>query len=107
MRAEVYIDCGDKAKNEQIFDCLSGQKEAIAREFGSSLNWERLDTKRACRVAAYKDGNIDADTDELVEVKRWAIESLLKFKAIFPKRIEQCLKQIEQPAGGSPAPTAE
>jgi hypothetical protein len=70
------------------------------------LNWERLDTKRACRVAAYKDGNIDADTDELVEVKRWAIESLLKFKAIFPNRIEQCLKQIEQSTGGLPAPPA-
>jgi hypothetical protein len=98
VRAETYLDCGDKGKNEQLFDCLRGQKEAVEKEFGSTLSWERLDEKRACRVAAYHDGGIDADTQQLSEIREWTIASLLKFKSIFPSRIKQCLTQITDSA---------
>jgi hypothetical protein len=94
VRAEIFFDCGDKAKNEQLFDCLRSQEKAVGNDFGSSLTWERLDERRACRIAIYRDGSIDADSDQLAEIREWAIASLLKFKAVFPRRIEQCLKQI-------------
>jgi len=92
VRAEVYLDCGDKSKNEQIFDCLLAQKEQVEKELGTALKWERLDDKRACRIVAYRDGEIDADTEELTEIRKWAIEKLLKLKAVFPRRIENCMK---------------
>jgi len=41
---------------------------------------------------AYRDGEIDADTEELTEIRKWAIEKLLKLKAVFPRRIENCMK---------------
>jgi hypothetical protein len=47
---ELYIDGGDKAQNTDIFDRLYQQKEGIEKTFGEPLVWERLDTKRACRV---------------------------------------------------------
>jgi hypothetical protein len=94
VRAEIYFDCGDKAKNEQLFDCLHSQEKAIENGFGSALIWERLDERRACRVAAYHDGSIDADSEQLAEIREWAIACLLKFKSVFPRRIDQCLTQI-------------
>jgi Domain of unknown function (DUF4268) len=105
VRAEIYLDCGDKAKNELLFDCLHDQKQIVEKEFGSELVWNRLDEKRACRIATYRDGGIDADSEQLAEVKRWAIESLLKFKKVFPNRIEQCLKQINKSTVVAPHPT--
>jgi hypothetical protein len=96
VRAEVYIDCGDKAKNEQLFNCLLDKyKDEIEATLGFELSWEILDQRRACRIAAYREGDIDVDSETLVEIKRWAIENLLKFKAIFPDRIRQC-SRLEQ-----------
>jgi hypothetical protein len=102
VRAEIYFDCGDKAKNEQLFDCLRSQAKAIEEDFGEVLSWERLDERRACRIAAYHDGSIDADSEQLVEIREWAIGCLLKFKSVFPRRIEQCLTDIDaSPADSS------
>jgi hypothetical protein len=69
VRAEVYLDCGDKAKNEQLFDCLREQEKAIQNDFGLPLSWGRLDDRRACRVATYHDGNIDSDSEQLAEIR--------------------------------------
>jgi hypothetical protein len=90
VRVEVYLDCRDKAKNEQLFDCLLQHKEDIEKAFGSTLSWERLDARRGCRIAAYRDGDIDADSETLAEIRKWAIDNLLRFKAVFPDRIKQC-----------------
>ncbi len=60
--AEVYIDTGDKTRNEHIFDRLEGQRKAIEEQFGTDLTWERLDTKRACHIAVYRDGGIDDES---------------------------------------------
>ena len=94
VRVELYLDCGDKAKNEQLFDCLLQQKEQIEADVGAALSWERLDTRRACRVALYRDGSIDADSETLAEIRRWAIQNLLKFKSVFPVRVQRCLQDM-------------
>ena len=83
VRVEVYIDCGDKAKNEQLFDCLLERKQEIETAIGCELRWERLDTRRASRIAVYRDGDIDADSETLVNIKNWTIQNLLKFKSVF------------------------
>ncbi|MEQ1802599.1 MAG: DUF4268 domain-containing protein [Gammaproteobacteria bacterium] len=48
--AELYIDRGDAAENKRIFDQLLARKDEIEKAFGGPLSWERLDTKRACRI---------------------------------------------------------
>ena len=50
---ELYIDHDkESAKgNKAIFDALRLHKRTIEKEFGSALSWERLDEKRACRIA--------------------------------------------------------
>jgi len=87
VRTEIYIDIGEQIKNKEIFDKLINQKTDIEKEFGMELTWERLNDKRASRVALYIDGSILSDTDELDRIKKWAIENLLKFKKVFPKYI--------------------
>lgn len=88
IRAEIYIDSGVKEQNESLFDFLYQKKEQIEKLFGSSLEWERLDTKRACRVAIYRDGSIDEDSETIENIRKWTIENLLKFKSVFPSIIK-------------------
>ena len=91
VRVELYIDTLDKARNEQIFDCLLSRKAEIEGDLQLELGWERLDNRRACRIAAYRDGDIDVDSETLANIKSWTIQNLLKFKAVFPAKVQQCL----------------
>ena len=43
LRAEVYLDPGEKADNKRLFNALVAQRESIESEFGEQLSWERLD----------------------------------------------------------------
>lgn len=92
VRAEVYIDSGDKARNESLFDVLIAQRTAIQAEFGDAeLQWERLDAKRACRIAVYRDGDIDVDSDGITEIRKWVVLNLLRFKQVFPAKFAAAL----------------
>lgn len=82
VRAELYIDVGESDKNKSLFDWLFEHKQTIESEFGESLDWERLDDRRASRIAIYREGTID-DGEMLKEIQEWAIQELLKFRKIF------------------------
>lgn len=90
VRVEVYIDGGDKTKNEELFDCLFHQKVEIEQAIGAELSWERLDNRRACRIAVNRYGTIDMDSNALDEIKNWTIQHLLRFKSVFPTKVIQC-----------------
>lgn len=49
---ELYIDRGkdSEEENKAIFDKLFELKNAIEETFGDSLEWQRLEGKRACRI---------------------------------------------------------
>jgi len=89
VRVELYIDCGDKTKNEQLFEFLQQRKQEIEGALGLDLNWEKLKNRRACRIAAYRDGDINADSETLADIKNWTVQNLLKFKAVFPNEVRQ------------------
>lgn len=95
VRTEIYIDAGDKIKNEEIFDILFCQEAEIEAEFNGQLSWEKLDTKRACRIAVYRDGSINQDSEMLSEIRTWSIENLLKMRKVFPKWIASALAKIQ------------
>lgn len=92
VMVEIYIDSGDKSKNENIFDYLLSRKSEIEAAFGGDLSWNRLDARRACRIAVYIDGNIDEDSDRLAQIAEWSIENLIKFKKTIPKFINDYVK---------------
>ena len=58
LRHEIYIDTGDKVRNEGLFEHLLSQKERFEAEYGRPLEWEALPNARASRIAEYRD---DAD----------------------------------------------
>jgi hypothetical protein len=83
IRTELYIDLGDRDDNKKLFDRLHEHKQSIQEKLGEHLEWERLDDKRASRIALYRDGSIEDDDATLEELRNWAVDRLLKFKEIF------------------------
>lgn len=81
LRLEFYIDTGDKEENNRIFDVFLRQRAFIESGMGQTLEWERLEKRRASRIALYTEGAIN-DTDEpekLETLVEWAVENALRF----------------------------
>ena len=76
-----YLDSGDKDKNKLRFDQLFIHKAAIEAAVGEPLRWERLDEKRACRVAAFTKSQIF--TVESPELFEWAAKKAFDFHKAF------------------------
>ena len=77
-RVEFYIG-SDKVYNKTLFDYLYSQREAIEKRFGATLNWQKLDDRKASRIAVFQiDGSIDDDDEALELVQDWMAEHLAK-----------------------------
>ena len=91
-RIELYIDTEDKERNKKIFDDLKSQKEDIEASLGQPLGWERLDDKRASRIALYNTGSIDDGDQKLKELQDWTVEWLPKFYEALFERAGKAIK---------------
>lgn len=83
-------------RNEAIFDALYAQKEAVNAAYGAELEWEKLDTKRACRIAIYLDGDIEAESEQLVEIKKWVVANLLQMRKVLPQFLEKAIAAVAE-----------
>jgi hypothetical protein len=86
-QAEMYIDRQDQAWNKWLFEQLHAQRADIEREFGEPFSWERLDHRRASRIAVKRPGSIEDSAETLHEIQDWAIDRLLRFKKIVGPRV--------------------
>lgn len=93
-RTELYIDFGEGKKNKALFDLLFSQREEIHSKLGKELEWERLDDKRASRISVYRNGSIQSNEEELIQIKAWHIENLISFKKILTPLIKKGLRTI-------------
>jgi len=91
-RTELYIDIGVFKINKALFDWLYDQKEEIQSKIGQELAWERLDDKRASRIAVYREGTIESNEEDLIQIKAWHIEKLITFGKILKPLIKKGLK---------------
>jgi len=82
-RVELYIDLGTVEASKALFDWLYSQKDAIERQLGFSLQWDRLDLKRASRICVSRIGSVESSAEELEQLRKWQIEKLLLFKRVF------------------------
>ena len=79
---ELYIDRSNAVENKQVFDRLHARKDEIERAFGGSLSWERLDTKRACRIKHVIDrGGYRSPEGEWPRIQLEMVESMIKLEA--------------------------
>lgn len=68
LRHEFYVDRASQDECKALFDALYDQREAFEAAYGRPLTWERLDSKKASRVAEYRDGTVEnsAEHDDYI-----------------------------------------
>ncbi len=87
----LYIDTGDKNENDRIFEELEKYKDKIESEI-NGLTWEKLEGKRACRIAIYKNikGNIkNLSEEDYSEIIEWASKTMKGFSSVLSKYIKK------------------
>lgn len=95
FRVEFYIDAYDKEKNKRVFDQLYLRKDKIQAELSEkvgSLEWERIDDKRASRIALYHPGAITDPPERLAELCTWAVEAGIRFQEVIDHHLNEVLQ---------------
>ncbi len=86
-RVELYIDDGDNERNIWLLERLEEHRLEIESILEETLDWQRLENRRACRIALDRPGSIEDDADTLSEIEAWMVDRLLKFKLAFEPRL--------------------
>ena len=82
---ELYINTGNKEENKRIFDKIHNNQNEIRNLIGQEMIWERLDNRRASRVAIYTSGHIMADQKDLQNLIIWIRKQIIPFyKSLSP-----------------------
>lgn len=80
FKVELYTDTGDAMRNKLIFDALHRKKDDIEAAVGEKLSWERLDERRASRVAIDRKASITEGEAALQNLQEWAVPALIRFR---------------------------
>ena len=87
FRVELYIDNGDVEDNKRLFDKLHSEQAAIEAEVSTALRWERLNDRRASRIAAYHSGAITDQPAKQYALREWAVTMVGRFYDSLVRRI--------------------
>jgi len=87
-RIELYIDTGDQTSTKAHFDALQRRGAELEAAIGAPISWERLDNRRASRVATYYAGATDIPFDEDPGVRVWAVETMVRWTDVLRPAIK-------------------
>lgn len=92
----TYVNIYEDVQSNRLdlFDALEKQKGKIESDFGSPLEWNRVEEQQRSRVAVSHDGSIELSDDELEGIREWHIKNLLKLKEVFQPEIEKALETL-------------
>lgn len=93
LRIELYINVGNQEKNKQIYDELYSHKSNIEEKAGEELSWERLSEKQPSRIALYHDGAITDKQEQLDQLRRWAVDAMIRFYNAITGPVSTALSQ--------------
>lgn len=88
LRVEAYLDNVDGALVDELFDEFHAKADEWASAVGVPLEWERLEGRRASRIAAYREA-VDLDDEA---ARSAAVQWAATTTAAFLKTLEPALR---------------
>ena len=93
FRVELYIDTGEQKTTKEIFDRILAHRVNI-EEVLDNVSWERIDDKRASRIALYHPGAITDDEEQLSALRAWAVPMMINFYNTVEPIASQVVKEV-------------
>lgn len=106
LRVELYIDMEDYDRNKAAFDALIAQRAEIEREIGETLEWRRIESRRACRIFVARGITLNDPPEVLETGKEWSVTTILRFVDTFRPLIKK-LNSVSTDAAQETADTPE
>ena len=72
---------------KRAFDLLVPERASIESEFGEPPEWQRMDDKKACRIAVYRTDLDPRDESQRPAQYRWFLDHMQLFAKVFGNRI--------------------
>ena len=90
-QVQLYIDRGKDSKdeNKKIFDEFYSKYSEIQRDFGGTLDWERLDDSRACRIGKRFVYAGLSDADKRDELQNDMIDAMIRLEKALKEHIKK------------------
>jgi hypothetical protein len=88
MRVEVYIATNNRQTNKRYFDQLFANKERIEHAFGKPLDWQRLESKNACRISYTIEGHGLKNKELWPEMQEQLVDEMYALRSAFQREIE-------------------
>jgi hypothetical protein len=82
---EIYLS---NRLAKPAFDQLEAQRSTIEAEFGSSLDWQRMNDKKGCRIALSRTDLDPTNKPQWPQQHAWFLDQLDRFARVFRSRIE-------------------
>jgi Domain of unknown function (DUF4268) len=91
IRAELYIDpAGGDAS--AILGRLQAHRAEIESAFSGPLSWEPLETRRACRVAAYSPDRASVlERDAWADYRNWVVKAIGDLRRAIDPHLEEAI----------------
>ncbi len=88
---ELYIDRGKEFKEENttIFESLYRSKDKIEESFDGPLEWQELESKRACRIKKRIRGGYRDTEEEWHEIHKKLVDTMIKFSEALKPHIKK------------------
>ncbi len=94
-RAEIYIDTGDKEKNEIIFDFFFDKKEQIESDFADKLNWKKLENNQASKVEHQLNNVSFSNEEDWNKMTDFLIDCAIIMHQAFQKHIPEIKEKLK------------
>ncbi len=89
VSVELSISTSETDTNKMIFDALYSQKEEIEKDYGQSLNWQRLNDKKMSRISSRLE-NVDiTNSDDWMKMKKFQCEAMKKLYSAIHDRLNK------------------
>ncbi|MFH4456201.1 DUF4268 domain-containing protein [Vibrio alginolyticus] len=93
-RVQIEMTRSESEENKFLFDYLYEQKDEIEAAFGSSLDWLRLDDKKASRVQFRKDFD-GYNREQWQEIINWLIQHMILLEKAFRAPLQQASEKLK------------
>ncbi len=99
-RVELHLARPEASENKWIFDQLEENKQEIEGCFGATLQWQRLDDKKASRISHARpfDGYDNQNWPEMIE---WLCHHIVKLEEAFSEPLARLNQELRTSGGAA------